>query len=359
MKSWCLGALVVTLLSVLLSAPDVLSNDVRAGQLAREVRSKGWIVFSARDANGNWDLFVVRPDGSSQRNITQTLDFNETGGRFSPDGQKLLYRRIPKGTKVSHDQWGSQGQLVIANSDGSEPVAIGKIGEFPWASWSPDGKQVACLSKTGIEIYDLASKTVTRKLDRKGIYQQLFWSPDGKEFCGTANYYGESWTVVRMNLVTSTVNAVNKFQNCTPDWFPDSRRLIFSYRPANQEVIDGGKEAERVGQKRDYGWTQMWMADLDGKQKSLVYGEDGRHVYGGAVSPDGKYVLFTRSKMDGGGLEEGGAPIGLMRIQDAPTIGGASPALRKLYPSTKDGPVLDLSMGWEPHWTYAEVGKKK
>ena len=359
MKFWCLGVWVVSFLLILLSVHELYSNDVRVAQLSREVRSKGWIVFSAREAKNDWDLFVMRPDGSNRQNITQTPETHETGGRFSPDGQKLLYRRIPKNTKVSHDQWGSQGQLVVANADGSNPIAIGSIGEFPWASWSPDAKQVACLSKKGIEIYDLASKKVIRKLDRKGIYQQKFWSPDGKQFCGTANYYGESWTVVRMDLATGSVNPINKFQNCTPDWFPDSQRIIFSYRPANQEVLDGGKRAQSVGQQLGYGWTQLWMADLEGKSKTLIYGEDGRHVYGGAISPDGRYVLFTRSNMDGGGLEEGGAPIGLMRLQDAPSIGGESPALRKLHPKTKDGPVLDLGMGWEPHWTYAEVGRKK
>jgi len=35
------------------------------------------------------------------------------------------------------------------------------------------------------------------------------------------------------------------------------------------------------------------MADADGENRRLVYAEDGRHVYGGHVSPDGKYLLFT------------------------------------------------------------------
>ena len=46
-----------------------------------------------------------------------------------------------------------------------------------------------------------------------------------------------------------------------------------------------------------------WLgADAEGKSRQLVYGEDGRHVYGGHVSPDGKYVLFT------GNVEEDGDP---------------------------------------------------
>jgi hypothetical protein len=115
-----------------------------------------------------------------------------------------------------------------------------------------------------------------------------------------------------------------------------------------------------VGQKNGYGWTQLWMSDGDGKEKSLVYGEDGRHIYGGALSPDSRYVIFTISPVDGGlGIGDQGAPMGLMRLADAPTIGGESKALRGLHGHTKDGPVLPLPNGWEPHWTYAEVAGKK
>jgi hypothetical protein len=94
------------------------------------------------------------------------------------------------------------------------------------------------------------------------------------------------------------------------------------------------------------------MAGGDGKALSLLYGEDGRHIYGGAVSSDGKYVIFTRSLTDG---NEDTAEIALMRLGDAPTIGGESKALRKMHPKTKDGPVLLLGPGWEPHWTNAKI----
>ena len=41
------------------------------------------------------------------------------------------------------------------------------------------------------------------------------------------------------------------------------------------------------------------MADGEGGTARCIFGEDGTHIYGGAVSPDGKYVLFTRSLTDG------------------------------------------------------------
>lgn len=334
----------------LLLACGLLAADPETAKLAKEVAAKGWIIYSGKTDKGDWDLFVMRPDGSHKRNVTNTANFNETGVRFSPDGKKILYRRIALGIKIRHDAWGSLGHLVIANSDGTKPEAYGDVGDFPWAVWSPDGKQLACLAKTGIEIRDLATKEVVRKLDRKGIFQQLFWSPDGKWFVGTANAFGETWTIVRMNAETGEVSPIAKFQNCTPAWFPDSRRVVNSYRPANQEST--GKLAEAVGQKQGYGWTQIWMTDADGNNRKLVLGEDGKHVYGGEVSPDGKYLMFARADTDGG---VDTALMGVMRLSDAPTIRGESAALRKLHPDARNGVLLDLTQGWEPHWTYAKL----
>jgi Tol biopolymer transport system component len=319
------------------------ARDEKVAQLAAEVRGKGWIVYAARGENGTWGLFLMRPDGSERRNITNTPEYEEGGPRFSPDGRQLLYRRFVKGTVIHHDLWGFQGELMIARSDGSAPVRIGGDREFPWASWSPDGTQIACLTQKGIQIVDLATKKTVRELPRRGIYQQLFWSPDGEWFCGVANAR-ISWTVVRMHARTGELNIVHEFQSCTPDWFPDSKRIIYPCRPAGQN---------------GYGFTQLWMSDGDGQEARMIYGEDGYHIYGGALSPDGNYVLFTRCADDGGGSEKSGAPICVMRMADAPAIAGPSPALRKVHPEARDTVVLQLVEGWEPCWTYAEIGVEK
>jgi dipeptidyl aminopeptidase/acylaminoacyl peptidase len=321
-------------------------QEQAVADLAKAVAGKGWICYGARAESGSWDLFLMRPDGSRKRNITNTPDFEEAAPRFSSDGTRLLYRRLPKGATINHDRWGFQGRLILANADGSNPTPQGDDGELTWASWSPDGKQISCLTKKGIDIVDLAARRVVRKMPRKGVYQQLYWSPDGKWFCGVANHQGESWTVVRLNAESAALNPVRSFQNCTPDWFPDSNRIILSSRPAGQPANDG------------QGYTQLWMVSGDGSEQRLVYGEDGFHIYGGLVSPDSQYVMFTRGPKDGSGADKAGAPICIMRLSDAPSIGGPSADLRKVHPNTKDGPVLTLETGWEPHWTYAEIGAK-
>lgn len=327
----------LALLLVLPAGNMALAADAAERALAREVAKRGWIVSSVKRKRGDWDLVLMRPDGSQRRYLTDTPGISEAAPRWSPDSRRLLYRRIKTGTTISHDRWGFQGELVIADALARQPRVLGV---YPWGCWSPDGKQISCLSLKGIEIFDLASRKVIRKLPRAGYFQQLFWSPNGKWFCGTANVGGELWTIVRMDVSTGKWNVVSRFRNCTPDWFPDSKRVVFSNRPSNQE---------------GYGWTQLWMAPADGGSRRMIYGEDGRHIYGGSLSPDTRYVLFTRCPKDGGGSEREGAPGGLMRLADAPIIAGASPALRKLHPQARSGPVLALPDCWEPHWTFVDV----
>lgn len=323
--------------------------DEGVAALTKEVGKKGWIVYSSPfSKNGSWDLFLSRPDGTQRRNITNTPDFEEAGPRFSPDSRKILYRRITGGKTVNHDKWGSEGCLVMADADGGNPKVFANEGEFAWASWSPDGKQIGYLTIKGVEIFDFARGKIVRNIPRQGMYSMLYWSPDGQYFCGVANHFGEVWTIATLNVSTGELLPVHKFQNCTPDWFPDSQHIIFSYRPKDQPAGKG------------YGWTQLWMADRKGKKSRLIFGEDGFHIYGGALSPDGKYVLFSKCKNDGGGAKEKtGAPIYIMRLADAPIIQGESKDLRKLHAQTNDGPVLKLAVGWEPCWSYAEIGAKK
>ena len=316
-------------------------------KLAAEVKSLGWIVFPAKSDQGDWDLFVMRPDGSDRRNLTNTRDANESYPLFSRDGSKLLYRRLKSGEKIDGNRYGEQGVPMVARADGMNARALGGEGDLPWASWSPDGREFACLSLKGVTFADAETGKVRRTLKRSGFFQQLTWSPDGQWLSGVSNAFGAGWSVGRMNAKTGETNAVSVQDNCTPDWFPNGKRMIFSNRHSSDAAL--GKN----------GWTQLWMADPDGKNPQLVYAEDGRHIYGGHVSPDGKYVIFTGNPQEDGDPSNSGAPMAIMRLADAPIIGGDSPEMRKLHPDAKSGPVLPLPAGWEPCWTAADPTQPK
>lgn len=351
---------------------EARADAAGADKLAAEVAPRGWIIFAAHPtevnggrivqdmgARGQTDLYLSRPDGSQLRNVTNTPGFTEYGGRFSPDGKRVLYRRLPKDRPINHDLWGEFGELVIAGADGSNPVVQGKEGEYPWASWSPDGKQIACLHKKQglIRIHDLEGKKSVKEMPNQGIFQQLFWSPDGKRVCGTANVAGQQWNIVSVELQSQKLTLLSRALNCTPDWFQnDSGRVIYSNRTPGM--------TSRLGEQADsYGFTILMQATADGKNRTLVYGRLWKHVYFACTSPDGKYVVFADDPNDGLIVGE----LHVIRLSDTPMVAPQPPfpELKERYPGAQEGPVLDLKLpngtplrGFEPHWTYTEIGTR-
>ena len=323
------------------ASSTVAGKQVEAGDdvatLTRELRDTGWIAFSAPGGQGDWDLFKIRPDGSGRTAITDTREFHEAGVRFSPDGSRILYYRIPRSDAVDNNTYGTY-DLVIAAADGGHPSVYGR--GFSWASWGPDGTQLACLDQRGIHIVDVASRSLVRQLPRKGVVQQLIWSPDGKWFAGTANGLGPFWNIGRMDARTGLLNAVSETErfNCTPDWMPDSRQILYSR----------GITPEKGG------FAELWLASGDGKERRVLHAEKNRHIYGGCASPDGKYLVFTRSEVDLGRVENSRTSMAIIRMADTRTPGGPDRATTTDVPATPRGPLVDLSWGWEPHWTHAE-----
>ncbi len=335
--------LIVAVAGIMLGACCARADDMsEVAKLAQEVHGIGWIVCGTISSRGDWDLYLMRPDGSGRRALTQTPAWNETWPQWSRDGRKLLYRRLKREEAVDGNDHGRQGVPVVADRAGRVLRVLGSDGDLPWATWSPDGRELATLGLHGIQFVDVETGQVRRTLKRQGFYQQATWSPDGRWLVGVANNFATSWSIARMNVETGEVNAVNMVDCCTPDWFPDARRVIFSWRPPGQKT------------NRGQGWTQLWMADATGANPRLVYARDERHAYGSCISPDGQYVIFTGNLKEDGDPEHGGGPMSVMRLADAPIIEGASLAVRALHPNAKTGPILTLPTGWEPCWTISE-----
>lgn len=315
-------------MGLLLPAVACAATGGEVERLAQEVRSLGRIAFSAVSPAGDWDMFVMRPDGSDRHKLMGTREFNEAGVRFSPDGRMLLCYRIPVAEAVDNNSYGTY-ELVIARADGSRPEVMGR--DFPWASWGPDSKSIATLRSGGIQIVDLATRKTVRTLPRQGFVQQLARAPDGLAFVGTANGLGPFWNIGWLDAgAGGRVRAVGETgrYNCTPDWMPDSRHVLY----ARGIVPNEGGRAE------------LWMAGADGGDRRVLYAEPGRHIYGACASPDGRHLLFTRSEEDLGRVNHMRTTMAVVRLADTPMQAGTNAVLR-----------LDLGPGWEPHWTRADL----
>jgi eukaryotic-like serine/threonine-protein kinase len=137
--------------------------------------------FSNR--GGRVDIWTIRPDGGSLRQLTYTLNGSITRPVWSPDGKRLIYS-LQNGTPfvIEVDKpWNSQ-----------TPQALPALKEpdtwFEATSWSPDGRRLAGFQLRG----------------------------DGK-FSGIGIYSFENGDYIR----------VTDFGQ-SPFWLRDSRRLIFS-----------------------------------------------------------------------------------------------------------------------------------
>ena len=336
MRGFLLGCLLGLL------RPTEASSAADLGRLAAEVRPLGWVAFSARSPRGDWEIYAMRPDGSDVRNLTNAPETEDFYPLFSRDGRWLLYRSMPRGQTVSGNDHGRQGRLMLARANGAEAKPLGEEGALPWATWSPDGRQLLTLQPKGFAIVDLATKQVVRDFPRGGFFQQPTWSPDGRAVIGVSNGFDTGWSIARLELTTLRANAVSVADCCTPDWSPGGDRVVFSRRRPHG------------GENGGYGWTELWQARPDGTEPRLVYAEAGRHLYGGHVSPDGRFVLFTGNLREDGDPAHQGAPMGLVRLADTPMI-AEDADLRRAYPQAKPAATLVLPAGHEPCWTAAEA----
>lgn len=328
--------------------------DVR--KLYNELATKGWIVYSAKTEKGDYDLFISRPNGTSVRNITRTPEYSELDAQFFPDGKRILYRRVAKFNPNIDYREHLYGALVVSNVDGSHPRILGGEGDYPWPAIGPDGKQIACLYKREgkIRIFDLETLKAVKELPSQGIFQYLRWSPDGKDFCGAGNLAGVGWGILTYDIATGKMNLISRVINCTPAWFPDSQRCIFSHRNTDLASDDGGATAKKTGQDPNSSWTMITIADKDGRDRKLVVAEQYRHLYFSVMSPDNAYVLYCRPEVDS--MLTG--KMAVMRLSDAPIVEGPWAAAENAYAKNpKRGPILhlDLPASFHPDWTYTKL----
>jgi Tol biopolymer transport system component len=81
------------------------------------------------------EIYRMNTDGGSQIRITNNDAKPELYGKFSPDGQKIVYQRRETGA----DPW----QIWTSNADGSNPVRLTNTSTIDKApSWRPDGQKI-------------------------------------------------------------------------------------------------------------------------------------------------------------------------------------------------------------------------
>lgn len=180
----------LALAASLILAPALSSVAFAGGTLSRPAAMSsdrattahgGVIVFMRPGKIGEFDLWIVRPDGKGLRRLTTSpkarSDYNPD---WSPDGSRVVFER-----RVL-DNGGDGDDLWIVEADGSGARQLTECSDACWldneARWSPDGASIAFTRGSGPRTIDHPTTIAINVMNSDGsTIRQLSHPPQGYE----------------------------------------------------------------------------------------------------------------------------------------------------------------------------------
>ena len=267
-------------------------------------------------------IWMAATDGSRAPWQFTTSPQNANAPRWSPDGQSLAF--ISSRTSADGPAGDDKPQVWILSMSGGEARRITNLKNGANSfQWSPDGKRLACLSRTGPSDNRAESK------DRSDVRHYSHISYKFNDTGWFDDRRGHIWIVDSKTGAAKQITSGEDWNDADPQWSPDGARIAFV---SNRT----GKEYE---ENRN---ADVWVISAEGGPLTRISDHDEADN-SPRWSPDGKTIAFV------GRIREDEHP----KIWLAPSAGGAPATLAArnldLIPSdldwAEDGRALYFQTG--------------
>lgn len=191
--------------------------------------------------DGNWELFVMRADGSNPVNLTRTPEQHEHYPQVSPDGTKICFS-VDRGEGRD-----AVRSLWVMDSDGKNRRKLADHAREPF--WSPCSQVIGFLPQEfpkfnvidfytqGMSFYDLASGKITPHVNSTNLHHLYnpSFAPNGKWIVSTV-HAGMGFDHAILAIEATGTNIVNlKIPGCRPCVSPDGRQIAWG--AGDHEVV--------------------------------------------------------------------------------------------------------------------------
>jgi len=199
----------------------------------------GQHITFASDRDGNWEIYVMKANGSEQTRLTDNAA-DDVGPAWSPDGTRIAFVSTRDGNS----------EIYVMNADGSAQERLMNNSAADGSpDWSPDGKKIAFVSYRDDrwQIYVMSvdgAEQTGLATGLEGHDHAPAWSPDGSLIAFWSFPKGENGAKIYVmnadgsGVVKLTDNVtVGKSNDYSPAWSPDGHWIAFySDRSANFEM---------------------------------------------------------------------------------------------------------------------------
>jgi Tol biopolymer transport system component len=288
-----LGLVVVVLLAACAGGDD-------ASEQLSPPPGEELIAFSS-NRDGDFELYVMRPDGSGLRQLTHNEERGANQARdespsWSPDGKRIAFvsTRDHPGNPLS------SYEIYVIDADGRNErrLTANRLGEFGPA-WTNDGRIVFAACGRDLRTCRLESsrpdgsdRTRFGALPARVILFGTALSPDGSHVAFARPERGNVWAWRNTDLYVAELDGSDQRQltdNPANDdgavWSPDGSKILFtSDRDRNGDCLFH----DCIGHA-----PELYVMDAEGSDEERLTRSPATEA-GPTWSPDGTRIIFSR-----------------------------------------------------------------